>query len=377
MNKLYKGLKTAVVYGASPIGANVYKHLVENGIEVVAFIDNFKTGSFLDKPIIKPENINKYKSDGYFVATQILDLILFFIEDLKKYVNEETIYISLNMNLLLNIQDNIDNYSYLFEENEFLNKYLKNFNKYFEIYKYFINLSKVDNECIYVKILTKSKEPDFIKILETFKVHPKNHYSYPEINFDVEKGDIVLDCGASSSKDTYENYTYFAQKCGFNGKVYAFEPIPRIYHELLEDIKNYTNIIPVNKGVCNENDVAYFKENDRRGSSRVKESGDIKVELIKIDSFIKELKIPKINFIKMDIEGQEINALKGAYETIKKFKPKLAICVYHKPEHFYEIPLYIKSIVPEYKIWILNNELPINGNIDGWLGTKVFCRVEE
>lgn len=193
----------------------------------------------------------------------------------------------------------------------------------------------------------------------------------------MEKRDIVLDCGASSSKDTYENYTYFASRCGFNGKVYAFEPIPRIYRELLEDIKNYPNIIPVNKGVYNENDIAYFKDNDRRGSSRAKESGDIKVELIKIDSFIKESKIPKVNFIKMDIEGQEINALKGAYETIRKFKPKLAICVYHKPEHFYEIPLYIKSIVPEYKIWILNNELPIAGNIDGWGGTKVFCRVEE
>lgn len=179
MNKLYKGLKTAVIYGASPIVANVYKHLTENGIEVIAFIDNFKTGNFLDKLIIKPENLNKYKSDGYFVATQILDLILFFIEDLKKYVSEESIYISLDMNLLLNVQANIDNYYYLFEENEFLNKYLKNFNKYFESYKYFINLNKIDKDSIYKKILTKSQIPNNIKILESFKVHPKNQYSYP------------------------------------------------------------------------------------------------------------------------------------------------------------------------------------------------------
>ncbi|PMP91178.1 MAG: FkbM family methyltransferase, partial [Hydrogenobaculum sp.] len=57
--------------------------------------------------------------------------------------------------------------------------------------------------------------------------------------------------------------------------------------------------------------------------------------------------------------------------TIKTFKPKLAICVYHKPEHFYEIPQFIKSIVPEYKIWLLNNEAPL----DMWGGTKVFCRI--
>ena len=45
--------------------------------------------------------------------------------------------------------------------------------------------------------------------------------------------------------------------------------------------------------------------------------------------------------------------------------------IYHKPEHFYEIPTFIKSIVPEYKIWLLNNELWL----DFWDDTKVFCKV--
>lgn len=60
----------------------------------------------------------------------------------------------------------------------------------------------------------------------------------------------------------------------------------------------------------------------------------------------------KITYIKMDIEGSEPQALLGAEEIIKKQKPKLAICVYHKPEHLWEVPLYIKNIVPEYKIYI-------------------------
>ena len=54
----------------------------------------------------------------------------------------------------------------------------------------------------------------------------------------------------------------------------------------------------------------------------------------------------------MDIEGAEVNALLGAEENIKKQKPKLAICVYHKPEHLWKIPLYIKKIVPDYKLYI-------------------------
>jgi FkbM family methyltransferase len=64
------------------------------------------------------------------------------------------------------------------------------------------------------------------------------------------------------------------------------------------------------------------------------------------------LKNDKITYIKMDVEGSELKALYGAEEIIKKQKPKLAICVYHKPEHLWEIPLYLKRIVPEYKIYI-------------------------
>jgi len=64
------------------------------------------------------------------------------------------------------------------------------------------------------------------------------------------------------------------------------------------------------------------------------------------------LKNESVTFIKMDIEGSEVKALSGAEEIIRKQKPKLAVCVYHKPEHLWEVPLYIKKIVPEYKIYI-------------------------
>jgi hypothetical protein len=57
-------------------------------------------------------------------------------------------------------------------------------------------------------------------------------------------------------------------------------------------------------------------------------------------------------FIKMDIEGAELVALKGAKQTIKKYKPKLAVCVYHKPLDIVEIPLYLKKLVPEYKLFL-------------------------
>lgn len=54
----------------------------------------------------------------------------------------------------------------------------------------------------------------------------------------------------------------------------------------------------------------------------------------------------------MDIEGAELPALHGALKIIKRDKPTLAICVYHKREDLITIPQYIKKIVPEYKLYL-------------------------
>jgi len=60
----------------------------------------------------------------------------------------------------------------------------------------------------------------------------------------------------------------------------------------------------------------------------------------------------KVNTIKMDIEGSEIEAIKGAKETILRYCPKLQICVYHKMDDLWNIPLLIRSINPKYKFYL-------------------------
>ncbi|MBF0385201.1 MAG: FkbM family methyltransferase [Candidatus Omnitrophica bacterium] len=64
------------------------------------------------------------------------------------------------------------------------------------------------------------------------------------------------------------------------------------------------------------------------------------------------LKNKKVTYIKMDVEGSELQALQGSREIIKTQKPKLAICIYHDFKHLWEIPLYLKELVPEYKIYL-------------------------
>ena len=76
-----------------------------------------------------------------------------------------------------------------------------------------------------------------------------------------------------------------------------------------------------------------------------KNSNIITVNTVALDDFLSE----KPTLIKMDIEGFELDALKGAQNIIRSYKPKLAICIYHKPEDIFEIIHYIRSLEPQYK----------------------------
>ena len=65
----------------------------------------------------------------------------------------------------------------------------------------------------------------------------------------------------------------------------------------------------------------------------------------------------KVTFLKMDIEGSELAALRGAERIIREQRPKLAICVYHKPEDMWEIPSFILSCHPDYKLYLRHHSM--------------------
>lgn len=84
-------------------------------------------------------------------------------------------------------------------------------------------------------------------------------------------------------------------------------------------------------------------------SSVVDKNGDVKIKVYKLDDVVESA-----TFIKMDIEGSEQKALKGAKRLIERDSPKLAICIYHSLEDIWKIPQLIKEINPDYKIYIRN-----------------------
>lgn len=171
----------------------------------------------------------------------------------------------------------------------------------------------------------------------------------------VEKGDNVLDLGACWG----DTALYFAHKVGDSGRVFSFEFIPGNIKLFKKNISLNLNLEPrielVQKPVTNKTGrTVYFK--DCGPSSRVSrdpfEDQTGKTETITIDDFVKAKGIERVDFIKMDIEGAEIGALKGAEETIKKFRPKLAIAIYHSMDDFVDIPTWILNIGLDYEIFI-------------------------
>ena len=76
----------------------------------------------------------------------------------------------------------------------------------------------------------------------------------------------------------------------------------------------------------------------------------VKVPLTTIDKLVAELKLERVDFIKMDIEGAEMDAILGAKQLIRAYQPALAISVYHTPSHIWEIPLCICKIAEQNHI---------------------------
>jgi FkbM family methyltransferase len=170
----------------------------------------------------------------------------------------------------------------------------------------------------------------------------------------AEEGDTVIDAGGCWG----DTALFFSNEVGPSGKVYTFEFIPNNVRIMK---KNFSlnkelerNIEIVQKPLWHDSDTKiYYKDFGPGSEVRLEpfEGMEGECETTNIDALVSSNKIETVDFIKMDIEGAETNALKGAAETIKRFKPKLAITLYHSIDDFERIPKLIKEMVPQYKFY--------------------------
>ncbi len=169
----------------------------------------------------------------------------------------------------------------------------------------------------------------------------------------VQKGDIVLDCGANVGVFVRE-----ALRAGAR-TVVAIEPAP----ENLECLRrNFVSeiadgrVIVYAKGVWDRDDFLTMHADpgnpaadsfviERKGSHAV-----ARLPLTTIDKLVHELELSRVDYIKMDIEGAEQRALRGAFETLKKYRPRLSLSTYHRPDDPEKIPSLVRAAWPGYRM---------------------------
>lgn len=177
----------------------------------------------------------------------------------------------------------------------------------------------------------------------------ENQYLDPDIMKPCEH-EVYVDGGVLYLDSTIE----FIDWCGGNyDAVYAFEPDVGSYMECVKKIQDLPQLDEervhlMNVALSDKNEELKFMDGCQGGSS-LDERGTSIVSGRTLDSVLNG---QRVTFIKLDIEGAEMAALIGATVTIKRWKPRLAICIYHRPEDPIDIPLYIHGIVPEYKMYI-------------------------
>ncbi len=162
--------------------------------------------------------------------------------------------------------------------------------------------------------------------------------------------DIVIDAGAFIG----DTSIWFADRIGRDGKVYSFEILPSHVGLIQKNIeKNHLqDIVRVFETGLWDSNAPIFATQAGYDSKCSEEEGDIRINAVTLDSFVQQENVTKVDFIKMDIEGAELSALRGGAATVKKFKPRMAISIYHSPYDIMAIPVFIKSLVPEYKLYL-------------------------
>jgi FkbM family methyltransferase len=168
----------------------------------------------------------------------------------------------------------------------------------------------------------------------------------------VHPGDIVLDCGADIG--------VYTRTALFRGAklVVAIEPAPSSVDALRRTFEREIaegRVIVYPKGVWDKVDTLDLEVSNggtMSGSSLVTHDTSrptkIKVPLTTIDLMVEELHLPRVDFIKMDIEGAEKWALRGGTQTIAKFRPRMALSTEHLPDDATAIPRTVKTIRPDY-----------------------------
>ena len=176
-------------------------------------------------------------------------------------------------------------------------------------------------------------------------------YFHPEVV--LQPGDVVIEGGIDDGRTTYQ----FSRCVGPQGRIIAFEPSPQALPFLKTQFASATNVTIEPQGLWSSRTTLPLSCNGGASSVTNLNGNTIPCDFIDLDSYVRAHSLRRCDMIKMDIEGAEREALKGAIETIRCFKPKLAISVYHGPvTEFLKIIQLLASLNAGYTFYLGHHE---------------------
>jgi FkbM family methyltransferase len=312
-----------VLYGCGAFGSAIMARCLSKGIQVEAICDSYKTGTFENSKleIISPEDLkNKYPNALVLVST-----IQYSGEITKKLqsLGFEKIQIILPTA-----------WSELFVQYISISDFeVRHLAGYEWAYSFF------DDDISKGIVLDRIR----VYLLGQALAKTSTGQQYFELGIiNLSENEVFVDGGCFTG-DTAESFVL--QTNGKYVHIYSFEPDSATYETAIRNLAKYENVDVIPKGLWSaETELKFYSDGGTSGSSRFADSGSMSLPVTSLDTFFAGKSDDELpTFIKMDIEGSEKEALLGAEAVIKKKRPKLAVCVYHKPEDVYELTQLIHS----------------------------------
>lgn len=183
--------------------------------------------------------------------------------------------------------------------------------------------------------------------------HQEESY-FPDTLFRWSPEELFVDCGAYVG-DTGQRI--LDRESGRFKQIFALEPDPGNFARLQRwhaglDSQVASRIETLNLAVASRACEVRFKSSGTQAAA-IDDDGDVVAKCVALDQLLGDV---RPTYIKMDIEGAEVEAIEGAAQIIERHQPLLAICVYHRQDHLWRIPLLIHSLRPDYRFFLRPHE---------------------
>ncbi|HET6460794.1 MAG TPA: FkbM family methyltransferase [Syntrophales bacterium] len=365
-----------VLVGAGSLGKDLCLTLQNQGVLPVCFCDNDSSrngGSLCGIPIISFDELKKQHRDSLILISTLKYQDLITNQLLQNGFNSDRVlFKAFDSALVLYFmeisQNNLVELRQQHSSKPMFDVLLENEQSVFEAYHLFADQRSKD---LFLAILAFMVSNDNLQLFRDFILsfcepisafgfdpsgHPEAYFYFNNDVLSVAEDEVYVDVGAFDG-DTIETFVQTCNRHQVDYKhIFAFEPDPRNYRALKKNTREYKNVSCHQIGLWSQSQVLRFlssRNSVLEAGAAINSEGDIDVQVVSLDDFIRK---KKVSFIKMDPPGNVIpHAIRGAATTIARDKPKLVLGAYHSLEAYFEIPLLVKSICPDYKLYLRHN----------------------